>query len=167
MDSCEHFDNGCCRIISSLTGLPLEVCTVLDDVCNACSGCEKSRTRNRVTASIAINAARKHLPREQAAAIKTELGAEIPVERHSHQVANPNGPGTKLKNILARIGIKPSASCSCNRHAREMDFRGRQWCLENIETIVEWLREEATSQKMPFFETAARMLVKYAVRKSS
>lgn len=79
--------------------------------------------------------------------------------------APPAGPGTELKRLLARIGIT-KGSCACNAHAAEMDAKGADWCIENIDTIVGWLREEAEKRRLPFADFAARLLVRRAVRKA-
>ena len=73
------------------------------------------------------------------------------------------GPGAELKSLLARVGIKAKANCSCNAKARLMDERGIDWCEANIEEIVGWLREEATKRGLPFVDMAGRMLVRRAI----
>jgi hypothetical protein len=45
-----------------------------------------------------------------------------------------------------------------------MDSRGCDWCKDNLGTIVGWLREEAAKRKLPFIDTAGRLLVKRAIR---
>jgi hypothetical protein len=45
-----------------------------------------------------------------------------------------------------------------------MDRNGCDWCEANIDTIVGWLREEATKRKLPFVDIAGRLLVKRAIR---
>ena len=72
--------------------------------------------------------------------------------------------GTALKALLATIGITADNNCSCNARAREMDARGCDWCEENIDTIVGWLRDEATKRGLPFLDAAGRMLVRRAIR---
>jgi hypothetical protein len=52
------------------------------------------------------------------------------------------GTGTELKKILTKIGIKATPNCSCNTRAKIMDEKGADWCENNIDTIVGWLREE-------------------------
>jgi hypothetical protein len=74
------------------------------------------------------------------------------------------GPGTELKKLLKTVGITASPTCSCNKRARAMDRNGCDWCEANIDTIVGWLREEATKRKLPFVDMAARLLVKRAIR---
>lgn len=73
------------------------------------------------------------------------------------------GPGTELKKMLSKIGIKASPTCSCNKRAQIMDEKGVQWCKDNIEMIVGWLREEAEKRKLPFVDMAGRLLVKRAI----
>jgi hypothetical protein len=79
---------------------------------------------------------------------------------------DPNGPGTILSNMLSVIGIKASENCSCKRHAIEMNTRGPEWCLENLDTIMSWLKEESAKRNLPFIETIARLMVKKAINKS-
>ena len=75
-----------------------------------------------------------------------------------------SGPGTELKKLLKLVGITASLTCSCNARARTMDTNGVDWCDANIDTIVGWLREEATKRKLPFVDMAGRLLVKRAIR---
>lgn len=81
------------------------------------------------------------------------------------QIAEPlnTGPGTELKKLLSKIGIKASPNCSCNKRAALMDTNGIEWCENNIDTIVGWLKEEATKRKLPFIDMAGRILVKKAI----
>ena len=74
------------------------------------------------------------------------------------------GPGTELKKSLARIGIQPAKNCACNHRAAVMDRQGCDWCEANIDTIVGWLREEATKRGLPFLDAAGRLLVRRAIR---
>jgi len=45
-----------------------------------------------------------------------------------------------------------------------MDIQGPDWCQEHLEEIVGWLREEATNRKLPFMDSAARILIKKAIK---
>ena len=76
----------------------------------------------------------------------------------------PPGAGTHLKRLLASFGIKPSPNCKCASKAQAMDYKGIDWCEENIETIVEWLKEEADSRGFPFIRSVGRLLVRRAIR---
>jgi len=75
----------------------------------------------------------------------------------------PPGVGTQLKKLLSRIGIKPTPTCKCASKANVMDRKGVDWCEQNIETIVEWMREEAEKRKLPYLNTVGRMLVRRAI----
>lgn len=79
---------------------------------------------------------------------------------------NPNGPGTILANMISSLGIKSSPTCSCKRHALEMNEKGSEWCESNIQTIVGWLAEESNKRKIPFVKSLATMVVKRAIRRS-
>lgn len=81
----------------------------------------------------------------------------------SSQQSSANGPGTELKKLLSKIGISASPNCSCNRRAEIMNKMGAEWCSENIDTIVGWLKEEANKRKLPFVDMAGRILVKKAI----
>lgn len=74
-----------------------------------------------------------------------------------------DGPGAYLKKYLSKIGITSTPTCSCNAKARHMDTMGVEWCEENLDTIVGWLKEEAEKRSLPFFDWPARMLVKKAI----
>jgi len=78
----------------------------------------------------------------------------------------PNGPGTILSKMLAKVGIKSTPNCSCRRRAMEMNNRGPEWCAENIEMITGWLREESEKRKLPFVDFAGRLLIQRAVKVS-
>jgi hypothetical protein len=79
---------------------------------------------------------------------------------------NPNGPGTILSQMIKSVGIVMTQGCSCKRHAIEMNEKGNDWCENNIDTIVGWLREEAKKRKLPFMDTLGKIIVNRAVKKS-
>lgn len=79
---------------------------------------------------------------------------------------HPNGPGTMLSKMIKSIGIVMTQGCSCRRHAIEMNEKGNDWCEQNIDTIVGWLREEASKRKLPFFDTIGKMMISRAIKKS-
>ena len=77
------------------------------------------------------------------------------------------GPGTELKRLLSRIGIKAEPGCKCNARAAEMDRMEKAspgWCEANIDLIVGWLREEATKRNLLFVDAAGAMLVRRAIK---
>jgi len=83
------------------------------------------------------------------------------------ETSNPRGgPGTELKCFLGRLGIKAGPHCECNRRAAEMDARGADWCEENTEVIVGWLRQEAARRRLPFLAPAARAIIRKAIKRA-
>ena len=57
-------------------------------------------------------------------------------------------------------------SCSCKAHALEMNEHGNDWCEQNIDTVVGWLREEASRRGLPFMDALGKLLVGRAIKKS-
>jgi hypothetical protein len=118
-----------------------------------------------------------NFPKRMAASNLEELSMNKPLEpkpleptKHTPQPLqltleeqDPDGPGTKLSQMLEKIGIKSSPTCSCKARAKFMNEKGYEWCEQNIDTIVEWLKEEATKRKFPFINTAGKILVKRAI----
>jgi len=80
--------------------------------------------------------------------------------------SDPDGPGTILSNMLSAMGIKSKPNCSCKKRAIYMNKMGNEWCEQNIGTILEWLKEEATKRKLPFIRSVAKMMVNKAISKS-
>lgn len=92
--------------------------------------------------------------------------AERRVSRHAiHRRGAPTtpGPGTALHAALKRFGITATPGCRCHRHIREMNERGIDWCLANVETIVGWLEEEARRRRLPFVRGVAKRFVRVAL----
>ena len=79
---------------------------------------------------------------------------------------DPYGPGTILASMFSAIGIKSTPTCSCRRHALEMNKNGIEWCEENVSTICGWLKEECEKRKIPYVDTVARMVVNIAINKA-
>jgi hypothetical protein len=80
----------------------------------------------------------------------------------------PCGCGTNLKAMLKKIGIQATENCSCNARAKVMDLQGVQWNKDNIETILDWLHEEATKRDLGalFFRPAVKLMVQRAISKA-
>lgn len=79
---------------------------------------------------------------------------------------HPNHPGTILSKMIKSVGIQMTDSCSCKRHALEMNEKGNDWCEQNIDTIVGWLRDEAKRRGLPFMDALGKLLVGRAIKKS-
>jgi hypothetical protein len=102
--------------------------------------------------------------------LKSKLGDNISVSLRKlfppTLEEHPNGPGSILAGMFSTLGIKSSPTCSCKRHAIEMNAKGNQWCEDNLSTILSWLKEESTKRKIPFIESLASLVVKRAIRRS-
>ena len=79
---------------------------------------------------------------------------------------DPNGPGTILTGMISALGIKSTSNCACRRHALQMNNEGPDWCEQNIETILAWLKDESNKRKLPYVDTVARVMVNRAISKS-
>jgi hypothetical protein len=82
-------------------------------------------------------------------------------------IPETHGPGTELRALLSMIGITSSPDCQCNQRARFMDeieLKEPGWCESNLETICDWLQEEATKRNLPFLRMAGKILVRKAIR---
>lgn len=73
------------------------------------------------------------------------------------------GPGTELHRLLGKFGMHMKKGCACKGRMIQMNKWGCDGCVENIETIVGWLAEEASNRGLPFLNTVGRLLVKRAI----
>lgn len=76
-------------------------------------------------------------------------------------------PGNELKKMLAWFA-RPSDSCKCETRADTMNDWGAEGCRQNLDTIVEWLLEEAELRGLPsgkFTRIIAKSLVVTAIRR--
>jgi hypothetical protein len=48
----------------------------------------------------------------------------------------------------------------------QMESKEPGWCEKNIDTIVGWLKEEATKRGLPFIEIIARIIIKLAIKRA-
>ena len=94
----------------------------------------------------------------------TECNGRPLKEGHYKRQCKAHGVGYHLKRLLARILLLGRAGCGCNAHAAEMDRNGPDWCADNIDMIVGWMRAEAKKRKLPFSVRGARLLVRVAIR---
>lgn len=80
--------------------------------------------------------------------------------------SDPNGPGTILAGMLSALGIRSAPNCACKRRAIQMNTEGPDWCEQNMDTILSWLKEESEKRKLPFIESIAKLIVQRAISKS-
>lgn len=76
----------------------------------------------------------------------------------------PCRAGAALSQLLGRLGITADDNCPCRKRAAEMDARGCDWCADNLDAIVGWLRDEAARRGLPFVDAAGRAVVRLAIR---
>jgi len=76
------------------------------------------------------------------------------------------GAGTELKKLLSWFNINSSPTCSCNLKAKAMNDNGTQWCKDNKELILSWLREEAIKRNLPFFNYGAKKILNIAIARA-
>lgn len=79
---------------------------------------------------------------------------------------HPTGPGTILSKIIKSLGINMVEGCSCKQHAITMNQKGIDWCEQNKNIILEWLREEAQKRKLPFLDSIGEFMIQRAINKS-
>jgi len=84
----------------------------------------------------------------------------------AQKVEIESGVGTELKKLLKTIGITSSPTCACNARAKTMNENGIQWCEDNKNTILVWLKEEANKRNLPFSSYLATGLVNLAIKKA-
>ncbi len=76
-------------------------------------------------------------------------------------------PDPAAKNAHKGLIGKDGEGCKCLEHAREMDREGPDWCAENIEKIVGWMKDEAKRRGWKVFSHLyAKRLVKQAIQKA-
>ena len=99
------------------------------------------------------------------ACITSEDGDQITVdEKHpAYPSVRAGGVGSELSRILAKFFIQPQPGCNCAKNQRLMDEKGPEWVKANRETVVGWLREEAKSRGLPFFDAIGHALVARAL----
>ena len=95
--------------------------------------------------------------------VVSQDGDEWTVDETHPAYPRIKGVGGKLKAILGWFFIRSTPGCQCEDRARIMDERGPQWCRDNLETIVGWLKEEANRRGLPFVEFVARQAVLQAI----
>jgi hypothetical protein len=87
-----------------------------------------------------------------------------PYKRVCKSPKNLPGVGTELKRLLRKFRIAEKTGCKCSKHSKEMNQKGPDWCEQNIETIVDWMQEEANRRHLPFVRTGAKILIRKAIK---
>ena len=102
--------------------------------------------------------------------LKTLLKSYLPNQEEPTTLriaAYKPGPGSELRKMLAWFA-RPSDTCKCETRAETMNDWGVEGCRTNLDTIIEWLLEEAQLRGLPhgkFTRTIAKSLVLTAIRR--
>lgn len=99
----------------------------------------------------------KYARGKNATGTKPNVKSKTATERTIQPEKPERGPGTVLSSVFEQIGIKVSSECQCKRHAKKMNLMGTRWCIENTDTIVGWLEEEAKLRNLPFFRAGVKV----------
>jgi len=82
-----------------------------------------------------------------------------------HWVA-PIAPGDEKKAARGILGVD-GEGCQCIQHAKHMDDMGPDWCQENLDVIVGWMKDEAKRRGWKVFSRVyARHLVRKAISRA-
>jgi hypothetical protein len=73
------------------------------------------------------------------------------------------GPGTRLKGVLGKLGIRVTPECPCNEIAAIMDQMGNEWCLRHQHLLVTKIQEEA--RKRWLLWAARPFVITWLIRK--
>lgn len=167
MIHCPHLTpNNICEVASGMAGCQAKVTPA---ACNACQNESNPRAINVVTIGMALvnKKRRKQDTRELHAMLRSYLPDRQPEPATLKFADYRPGPGNELKKMLAWFA-RPSESCNCDTRADTMNDWGVEGCLQNIETITDWLLEEAEARGLPhgrFTRTIAKSLVTTAIRR--
>lgn len=163
MINCRHYEAGKCNLATQLAGAE---CPTSDGACMACLNSHEPSSPNYVLATL--------IARAPAIVFTDELRKKVlemskighPMMPRALSVETRNGPGTELKKLFSRVGLKQSENCKCSKHAREMDERGCDWCEQHIDKILGWIKLEAKKQGKLFIKPVVRQVVKLAIRRA-
>lgn len=75
-------------------------------------------------------------------------------------------PGDSLHYYLDSFGLKITAGCSCTDKIKLMNEWGSAKCLENVNKIAFWLKQEAIVRSLPFNMFLVKQLIKFAINKA-
>src|SRR6056297_3070678 len=166
MIHCPHLtQDNACEVAGQMAGCKVRT---IPSACNACQANDNPRAINLVTIGMALvnKKRRKQDTRELESLLRNYLPERDEPETFKIDRFRP-GPGNELKRMLAWFA-KPSETCNCETRVDTMNDWGAEGCRRNIDTIVDWLLEEAQLRGLPhgrFTARIARGLVNTAIRK--
>ena len=154
-----------CQVASHLADCSVQASS---SGCRACSECSNPQAVNLVTIGMAI--VNKRRRNQSVDELKTLLKNYLPNQEEptTLRIASYKpGPGSELRKMLAWFA-RPSDTCKCETRAETMNDWGVEGCRTNLDTIIEWLLEEAQLRGLPhgkFTRTIAKSLVLTAIRR--
>ena len=154
-----------CQVASHLADCSVQASS---SGCRACSECSNPQAVNLVTIGMAI--VNKRRRNQSVDELKTLLKNYLPNQEEPTTLriaAYKPGPGSELRKMLAWFA-RPSDTCKCETRAETMNDWGVEGCRTNLDTIIEWLLEEAQLRGLPhgkFTRTIAKSLALTAIRR--
>lgn len=94
-----------------------------------------------------------------------EFDCPYGVTAESLDQTKPELVGTELSNILHKIGINWTSKCKCSDRSTQMNEQGLEWCKDNKDIIIGWMKEEAKKRNLPFSKFLAKKLLNLAIRR--
>ena len=155
-----------CEVAGQLAGCNVRTSPA---ACNACQADDNPCAINVVTIGMALvnKKRRKQDVTELRALLRNYMPDEDPLPATLKIDHFRPGPGNELKKMLAWFA-KPSETCNCETRVDTMNDWGAEGCRKNIDTITQWLLEEAKLRGLPhgrFTATIAKSLVNTAIRR--
>ena len=136
--------------------------------CRACTECSNPQAVNLVTIGMAIvNKRRRNQNVDQLNTLRKSYLPDQEEPTTLRIAACKPGPGSELRKMLAWFA-RPSDTCKCETRAETMNDWGVEGCRTNLDTIIEWLSEEAQLRGLPhgkFTRTIANSLVLTAIHR--
>lgn len=153
-----------CPHLSDLTCHAILPITPTQETCRACSRLGKGI--NAIT--VLENIAQLRDRGEQVPEYLFNYLKKTTLSERSGKFVDPltYGPGTNLAKLLSWFVTKPP-NCLCDDRAKLMNLWGKDKCLEELPTILGWLRESALDTNTPYSEFVVTHVVKLAIRLSS
>lgn len=147
--SCPHLNpKGNCAIASDLAGQPVRPHFSACDFCSRADKATPIQSLNSVTVSIALS--NLDLASERAQQILAAHGHLIAVPQGAGEeyqrlaeIESGHGVGSQIWRLLASLGVKHTASCSCLTLAEQMNALGPDGCRREREHLVSRMRTNA------------------------
>lgn len=98
--------------------------------------------------------------------VKQKIKKAITPQYQDQAIIIKDGVGTMLENLLKKIGINYTHQCSCSSKIHLLNKKGVEWCENNADTILKWIRAESQEKNIPFAPKTAKALLRLAIKKA-